>query len=764
MQRSLADETALVHTEGECVPAATAEHGLRSLAHTGLGRFPLAPDATRALDVVVDEIADKVLEGDMLRRAAEMDEDSTFFLGGGRWTCTNAHISTNMCYVYAENEEALALFDPFADSVIQRLDPSAVAEGREPRLKLYGAHFGVAGPPGVREATPHLDWEVGLPRGAAFSLITPLRPFSCRLGGGLEYWPTGGVDVPSHREPGWSVRYAVGEAVVFDGGSIVHRTQPFYGIPESEFPAFGSEGRRLRVIVQLLVALSEEGGSGRWWPSIRRSLLKQSTGWFRGPLRGDQCQCWGESGAASLQQWALHSTSDPASDDSCSVSEGRVNGAPPLHPAAAHADLCSQPLSGSIVPDTAPAKPDEPETDEWRRCVAPDTAPYEPDVPETDEMRRSRQVALQADFDLDVPEFSSEEEADDEAVHAAEEHERARCAAADPRLLDETLNLAPGKACTLLVPVGCGEEAWDLWGLGEVLPASLESAGTVVFCARSDPRNLRSLAAWAPAAPALTRALDHAREADGYVTQIYASTQLYASSQDPSATVRPTARPLAVQERTDGESTGSLVWPGVEPLRALLPLLDVPGRRVLELGSGVGILGLEAARLGARVRLSDTARYSRQYLNLQQNVQRNAAAVAAAGGSAEVVDLDWVGTAFTPELVEDLAAEIVVGSDVLHVASLVPALLATIKRCMRPDGACYLSSQHGREGNDCVRSMCAEYDLALSEVMVPQLQTSWQLFRQMHGYSELDRAVRSTFVWRLVHVVVPAPSAATPIG
>jgi hypothetical protein len=298
------------------------------------------------------------------------------------------------------------------------------------------------------------------------------------------------------------------------------------------------------------------------------------------------------------------------------------------------------------VPDTAPAKPDEPETDEWRRCVAPDTAPYEPDVPETDEMRRSRQVALQADFDLDVPEFSSEEEADDEAVHAAEEHERARCAAADPRLLDETLNLAPGKACTLPVPVGCGEEAWDLWGMGEVLPASLESAGTVVFCARSDPRNLRSLAAWAPAAPALTRALDHAREADGYVTQIYASTQLYTSSQDPSATVRPTARPLAVQERTDGESTGSLVWPGVEPLRALLPLLDVPGRRVLELGSGVGILGLEAARLGARVRLSDTARYSRQYLNLQQNVQRNAAAVAAAGGSAEVVDLDWVGPAY----------------------------------------------------------------------------------------------------------------------
>ena len=746
-------ETALVHTEGECLAA--AGHGLRSLAHTGLGRFPLAPETTRALDdVVIDEIVDKVLEGDMLRRAAEMDEDSTFFLGGGRWTCTNAHISTNMCYVYAENEEALALFDPIADSVIQCLDPSAVAEGREPRLKLYGAHFGVAGPPGVRDATPHLDWEVGLPRGAAFSLITPLRPFSCRLGGGLEYWPTGGVDVPSHREPGWSVRYAVGEVVVFDGGSIVHRTQPFHGTPESEFPAFGSEGRRLRVIVQLLVALSEEGGSGRWWPSIRRSLLKQSTGWFRGPLRGDQCHCWGESGAASLQQLALHSTADPASGDSCPVSEGQVNGAAPLHPAAAHADLCSQSLSGGVAPDTSPDEPDEPETDELRRCVAPDTAPF--DEPETDELRRSRQVALQADFDLDVPEFS-EEEADDEAEHAAEELERARCDAASPRLLDETLNLAPDKARTLLVPVGCGEEAWDLWGLGDVLPASLESAGTVVFCARSDPRNIRSLAAWAPAAPALTRALDHAREADGYVTQIYASLQA------PSAAVLPTARPLAVQERTDGESTGSLVWPGVEPLRALLPLLDVPGRRVLELGSGVGILGLEAARLGAQVRLSDTARYSRQHFNLQQNVQRNAAAVAAAGGSAEVVDLDWVGTTFTPELVEDLAAEIVVGSDVLHVASLVPALLATIKRCMRPDGACYLSSQHGREGNDCVRSMCAEYNLALSEVMVPQLQTSWQLFRQMHGYSELD-SVRSTFVWRLVHVVVPAPSAATPIG
>ena len=62
------------------------------------------------------------------------------------------------------------------------------------------------------------------------------------------------------------------------------------------------------------------------------------------------------------------------------------------------------------------------------------------------------------------------------------------------------------------------------------------------------------------------------------------------------------------------------------------------GRRAVDLGSGTGVVGLAAAALGADVVLTDLPEC---LPILELNVRQNAAAVAAAGGSACALPLRW---------------------------------------------------------------------------------------------------------------------------
>ncbi|MES1916261.1 MAG: hypothetical protein MHM6MM_008095 [Cercozoa sp. M6MM] len=83
------------------------------------------------------------------------------------------------------------------------------------------------------------------------------------------------------------------------------------------------------------------------------------------------------------------------------------------------------------------------------------------------------------------------------------------------------------------------------------------------------------------------------------------------------------------------------------------------GKRVLELGSGTGALGIALATLGAHVTLTDTASHLPL---LQRNVELNAARIAERRGSVTVRELDW--DLDTPsELVG--AFDLVVASDVV---------------------------------------------------------------------------------------------------
>ena len=133
-----------------------------------------------------------------------------------------------------------------------------------------------------------------------------------------------------------------------------------------------------------------------------------------------------------------------------------------------------------------------------------------------------------------------------------------------------------------------------------------------------------------------------------------------------------TCSSLAINERP-GAGIGSIVWKGSEILCDMLrsgELGPLAGKRVLELGSGVGIAGIAAAYLGASVVVTDqeshlellqvgvhidvahvqrpTSRSRSVTLHrktalhhFQHNVSEHTEAIARAGGNCEARTLLW---------------------------------------------------------------------------------------------------------------------------
>lgn len=124
-------------------------------------------------------------------------------------------------------------------------------------------------------------------------------------------------------------------------------------------------------------------------------------------------------------------------------------------------------------------------------------------------------------------------------------------------------------------------------------------------------------------------------------------------------------------EESLGESIESHVWDGGLQLAALLASVEISipkGKRVIELGSGTGLVGLTLAALGYDVLLTDLARASDIVLG---NVKLNNSAAAF-----EV--LDW----FARET--DLRADMLVMADVTYNADSHDMLMDTIRRLSRP--------------------------------------------------------------------------------
>jgi hypothetical protein len=105
-------------------------------------------------------------------------------------------------------------------------------------------------------------------------------------------------------------------------------------------------------------------------------------------------------------------------------------------------------------------------------------------------------------------------------------------------------------------------------------------------------------------------------------------------------------RPRALA--ADKVGVGACLWDGALLLAGFLaaaPRHRLLGARAVELGAGVGVAGLAAARLGARVVLTDLARVLPL---LEENLAANGFADAAgrpvptsSGGSAEAAELEW---------------------------------------------------------------------------------------------------------------------------
>lgn len=138
----------------------------------------------------------------------------------------------------------------------------------------------------------------------------------------------------------------------------------------------------------------------------------------------------------------------------------------------------------------------------------------------------------------------------------------------------------------------------------------------------------------------------------------------YGTTSDPSLQISVRCSPIL--------GIGHQLWPATFLLTSVLEERHArepgywTGKRVLELGSGCGLVGLLAAALGAHVLLTDLP----PVLDLLRgNAAANAAAVDRAGGAAEVAELIWGQPALPqgwerPDFV--LAADLVYHRNLYH--------------------------------------------------------------------------------------------------
>jgi len=143
---------------------------------------------------------------------------------------------------------------------------------------------------------------------------------------------------------------------------------------------------------------------------------------------------------------------------------------------------------------------------------------------------------------------------------------------------------------------------------------------------------------------------------------------------------------LVIEERPTGnEFYGEYIWPASLFMCDFLkrnPEL-VKGKRVLELGSGTGIVGLYAAKLGAtHVTLTDFIDFNIECV--KRNIKEN-----GLGAVSEPRWFRW-GTTLGEQW------DVILGSDVTYPAMDHMALWKTIRTHLKPGGRCILA-HHKRE-------------------------------------------------------------------
>jgi predicted nicotinamide N-methyase len=117
------------------------------------------------------------------------------------------------------------------------------------------------------------------------------------------------------------------------------------------------------------------------------------------------------------------------------------------------------------------------------------------------------------------------------------------------------------------------------------------------------------------------------------------------------------------------------LWPSAHVLAGHLAARDLRGRRVVELGCGVGLPSVVAALGGADVLATDW---------YDEALRFTAWNAAAAGASVATLPDDWAAP--PPALLAGPPADLVVGADVLYEERNGPALAGLVPRILAPDG------------------------------------------------------------------------------
>lgn len=130
------------------------------------------------------------------------------------------------------------------------------------------------------------------------------------------------------------------------------------------------------------------------------------------------------------------------------------------------------------------------------------------------------------------------------------------------------------------------------------------------------------------------------------------------------------------------------LWPSAPVLAARLAERGMRGRRILELGCGLGVTGLALAALGAEVTATDWATDALELL--ARNAGRN-------GVELEVRRLDWFAASDGPLFADSGPPPpcggwpLVVAADVLYEARIREPLLGTLARVVAPDGEAWVA-------------------------------------------------------------------------
>lgn len=147
------------------------------------------------------------------------------------------------------------------------------------------------------------------------------------------------------------------------------------------------------------------------------------------------------------------------------------------------------------------------------------------------------------------------------------------------------------------------------------------------------------------------------------------------------------------------------LWPSALALSRFFEHVVLKGRTLLELGSGVGLVGLAACLQGARVAQTDFVPLALEFC--RANAVRN-------GLPAEQFLADW------REFPTDRRYDIVCGSDILYEPLLHPDLQRVFESVLNPGGAVFLSDPLRPHGDAFSRRMrCSGWQESLDLIQVP---------------------------------------------